>query len=388
MLKKPRKQAKLRGGREGRVDCHWVSKHIVLAAPARSKTPLAPSCRSEQIHGRQARICKCGGQQHYLIDQARWEDEMKIVAGIDVGKASLEVSVSAGPVRSFDNTAAGVIGLREWLASQGVTLVVYEPTGGYERQLVEGLLAAHAAVHVAHPNKTRAFARACGYQAKTDQFDAQTLSRYGEVFELPSVLAQDQQRRELRDLLRRREQLVRQRVQERNRLDKGLSQKVRASTERHIGWLDAEIDSLDAEYREALQSSAELSQQAALYRSVPGVGEQTAAILAACMPELGRCEGKALTALAGLAPWSQDSGSKRGYRAIRGGRGAVRRALYMAALSAIRHNGHLRRFYQRLRQRGKPGKVALVAVMRKLLLQLNAIAQRGTPWLDQYPSAA
>ena len=313
---------------------------------------------------------------------------MKVVAGIDVGKASLEVSAAAGPTRSFDNNADGISGLRQSLASQGVTLMVCEASGGYERQLLDALLAAEMAVHLAHPNKTRGFARACGHEAKTDQLDAQMLARYGQVFELPRVLAQDRQREELRDLLRRREQLVRQRTQERNRLDKGFSDKVRVSTERHIGWLNAEIDSLDAEYREALRNSAELSQQAALYRSVPGIGEQTAAILAACMPELGSCQGKAVTALAGLAPWSQDSGRKRGYRAIRGGRGAVRRALYMAALSAIRHNRDLRRFYQGLRQRGKPGKVALTAVMRKLLLQLNAIAQRGTPWVDQRPSVS
>ena len=221
---------------------------------------------------------------------------MKVVAGIDVGKASLEVSAAAGPTRSFDNNADGISGLRQSLASQGVTLMVCEASGGYERQLLDALLAAEMAVHLAHPNKTRGFARACGHEAKTDQLDAQMLARYGQVFELPRVLAQDRQREELRDLLRRREQLVRQRTQERNRLDKGFSDKVRVSTERHIGWLNAEIDSLDAEYREALRNSAELSQQAALYRSVPGIGEQTAAILAACMPELGSCQGKAVTA--------------------------------------------------------------------------------------------
>ena len=196
---------------------------------------------------------------------------MKIVAGIDVGKASLEVSVSAGPVRSFDNTAAGVIGLREWLASQGVTLVVCEPTGGYERQLVEGLLAAHAAVHVAHPNKTRAFARACGYQAKTDQFDAQTLSRYGEVFELPSVLACTDLACSLDDVVqvdarcRRREQLVSvSRVQERNHAltARAISQKVRrlppnANIEL-AGRRDLSASRCGVK-REALQSSAELS---------------------------------------------------------------------------------------------------------------------------------
>ncbi len=114
----------------------------------------------------------------------------------------------------------------------------------------------------------------------------------------------------------------------------------------------------------------------------------TAAILTAYLPELGQTSGPAVTALVGLAPWARDSGRQRGYRAIRGGRGTVRRALYLAALAAVRHAGELQRFYLGLRQRGKPGKVALVAVMRKLLLHLNAVARRGTPWIEESAPAA
>ena len=158
---------------------------------------------------------------------------------------------------------------------------------------------------------------------------------------------------------------------------------MRRSTERHIEWLDKEIACLDAEYRKALRDNAQLSETAALYQSVPGVGELTAASLVAHLPELGNCDGKSLTSLVGLAPWSRDSGKQRAYRSIRGGRGAVRGALYLAALSAIRYNEEMKRFYQSLRNRGKAGKVALVAVMRKLLLLLNAIAHRRTPWVHQ-----
>ena len=168
----------------------------------------------------------------------------------------------------------------------------------------------------------------------------------------------DPERDELRDLLRRRRQLVNQRVQELNRLDKGITKGSRASTKRHIAWLDDEIARVDEEYKK-VQSSSELSRRAALYQSVQGVGILTAAILAADLPELGEGDGKCLTSLVGLAPWSRDSGRKRGYRAIRGGRGAVRRALYMAALSLIRSkNSALARFYNQLKKRGKPGKVA------------------------------
>ena len=241
-----------------------------------------------------------------------------------------------------------------------------------------------------HPIRMRSLARAHGFEAKTDGLDAQVLSMFGRAFPMADAPRRkpDPERDDLRDLLRRRRQLVNQRVQELNRLDKGITEGSRASTKRHIAWLDDEIARLDEEYQKALQSSSELSRRAALYQSVKGVGILTAAILAADLPELGEGDGKCLTSLVGLAPWSRDSGRQRGYRAIRGGRGTVRRALYMSALSVIRSkNSALARFYQQLRKRGKPGKVALVAVMRKLLLQLHAIARRGTPWVEDYAPA-
>ncbi len=243
---------------------------------------------------------------------------------------------------------------------------------------------AEIGVRVANPSRVRAFAKACGYEAKTDPRDAQVLSRYGQVFPESDTPETEPEREELQDLLRRRRQLVEQRAQEVNRLDKGASVGVAESTKRHIAWLEAEIAQLEKEYQEVLQGSARLTQRAALYRTVPGVGTLTAATLVAFLPELGRWDSKALTSLVGLAPWSRDSGRKRGQRSIRGGRGVVRKALYLCACSVIQVEGELRLFYQNLRQRGKPGNVALVAVMRKLLLQLNALARRGSPWV---PSA-
>ena len=309
---------------------------------------------------------------------------MNIVAGIDVGKKLLDVSVSQGPVRSFYNTAEGIRALLAWMVTSGATEAVCESTGGYEREVARQLRDQGLAVHVAHPNKVRSFARAAGYEAKTDKIDARVLSRYGEVFQLARKLPDDEDGQGLKDLLKRRKELVDQRVQERNRLDKGLSGGVHESTKRHIQWLDEEIARMDEEYRKALNQSSRLSEMAALYHSVPGVGVLTAASLVAYLPELGKCDGKALTSLVGLAPWSRDSGRQHGYRSIRGGRGAVRRVLYLAALSAIGCNREMKRFYQGLRHRGKAGKVALVAVMRKLLLVLNSIAHRGTPWVDNH----
>jgi len=307
---------------------------------------------------------------------------VNIVAGIDVGKKLLDVSVAQGPVQSFFNSPEGIGALQAWIMSRGATEAVCESTGGYEREVVRQLRDQGLPVHVAHPNKVRSFARAVGYEAKTDKLDARVLSRYGEVFQLAHKLHDDGATQGVRELLKRRKELVDQRVQELNRMEKGLRGGVLDSTKRHIAWLDEEIARMDEEYRKALKENEHLSEMVALYQSVPGVGVLTAASLVAYLPELGKCDGKALTSLVGLAPWARDSGQQHRYRSIRGGRGAVRRVLYLAALSAIGCNKDMKRFYQGLRNRGKPGKVAMVAVMRKLLLLLNSIAHRGTPWLD------
>ena len=313
---------------------------------------------------------------------------MVVVAGIDVSKATLEVSVSEGPVLRFENSATGIRRLLRHLERAGVTKAVCEFTGGYERLVVGKLRETVIGVEVAHPVRVRAFARACGYEAKTDPLDAQVLSRYGVVFSESDTTQPDvdPDREELRQLLSRRRQLVEQRVRERNRLDKGVSASVGKSTRRHVRWLDREIERLDEEYKELLKHNASLSETVELYQTVPGVGQLTAATLIAYLPELGRRDGRALTSLVGLAPWSRDSGKKRGNRSIRGGRGTVRRALYICAWVVLRVDGDLRDFYRRLRERGKPGKVAVIAVARKLLMQLNAVARRGTPWVKRYGS--
>ena len=271
------------------------------------------------------------------------------------------------------------VGDDAWLTVDGEQVSRYWQC--YRQMLVTNLRQAEIAVQVVHPSRVRAFAKACGFEAKTDPLDAQVLARYGEVFPEADTWEPetDPHREELKDLLRRRRQFIDQRVQEKGRLDKGISDTIAKSTKRHIAWLEKEIARLDKEYQAVLKDNDALAQRAALYCSVPGVGPLTAATLVAHLPELGHWDSKALTSLVGLAPWSRDSGKKRGHRAIRGGRGLVRRALYMCAWAVIRHDSEMRRFYDRLRQRGKPGNVSVVAVMRKILLQLNAVARGGTP---------
>lgn len=309
-----------------------------------------------------------------------------MLAGIDVGKFNLDVSIGGDGVVGFSNTAEGIDALMMALREAGVTRIVCEPTGGYEREMVRALRGARLRVQMAHPNKVRSFAQACGILAKTDCIDAQVLYRYGEVFVDQTSMPLDDKILKLRDILRRRQQLIAIRVKEMNRLEKHPGAVTRASCERHLDWLEMEIAELDQALKTQLDES-ELNHQVGLYSSVKGVGLITAATLIAELPELGRFDGKSLTALAGLAPWARDSGKQHGYRAIRGGRASVRKALYMAAISAIRTTGAMRSFYQRLRHRGKAGKIALVAVMRKMLMLLNAIAHRGTPWVENPANA-
>ena len=197
----------------------------------------------------------------------------------------------------------------------------------------------------------------------------------------------------MQDLLRRREQLVAQRTQEKNRLPRVHNPAAQDSVRRHIAWLDQEIGMLDDQYQELhqelhqelLEQNVEFRRQVEVYRSVPGVGVQTAAALVAWLPELGRCDGKALAARCGVAPLVSGQRSKarlpiHPWRRRR----PVRRVLYLASMASIRSTHGLGHFYRQLRQRGKPGKVALVAAMRKLLLQLNAVARHGTPWTAQF----
>ena len=181
MLRMPRGWANLRGGREGRVVHLWVSQATILdCTGVKLDTPPPVLVAPNGYRGFEARIYKCGG--HQALSHWEGSNKMTVVAGIDVGKAHLDVSVSGGPVLRFDNTATGITKLRKHLQEHDTTLAVCEPTGGYERLLTSRLRKTDIGVHVVHPGRVRAFAKACGYEAKTDPLDAQVLSRYGEVF--------------------------------------------------------------------------------------------------------------------------------------------------------------------------------------------------------------
>lgn len=307
----------------------------------------------------------------------------KQVVGIDVSKAMLDVALlPSGEVLQFGNDADGIEALRSKLCSAPVDLVVMEATGGYETAVATALVGAGLRLAVVNPRQIRDFAKATGRLAKSDRIDAQVIAAFGAAIEPEIVCLPDEEARELDALLVRRRQLVAMRVQEVNRL--GLAQgAMRKNIKAHIDWLDKQIERLDIDLTAALRSSPAWRAKDELLRSFKGVGRITSGTLLVALPELGRLDRRAIAALVGLAPFNRDSGLMRGRRSIYGGRSRVRTLLYMAATTAIRSNPVIRAFYERLKSRGKPHKVAMVACMRKMLTILNAMVRQSTPWTPE-----
>jgi transposase len=293
------------------------------------------------------------------------------VVGCDVSKQTLDV-FDQGVSESIANTPAACAALAARLTGR---FVVFEATGGYDRALREALTAAGVGFSRINPGRARDFARAAGFLAKTDKVDARMLAMFGKALEPAAETAPDPAREKLADLVKRRDQLVKMRAQERVRA--GEAPALRDDIEAHVRWLDARIEHLEAAIAALCKSAETLKRTIAQLKSAPGVGQVTATVLVALMPELGARSPKTIAALAGLAPINADSGQTRGQRRIRGGRRRVREALYMAAISAARSNSRYGAFYRRLREAGKAPKAAIIAVARKLLISLNAMLRDG-----------
>lgn len=294
---------------------------------------------------------------------------MSAFVGIDVSKATLDVAV-LGEVggSQFANTAAGHRKLAAWLLSKSPARVFLEATGGYEQSALDALHAAGLPMYRVNPRQARDFAKATGQLAKTDTLDAQVLARMAAAMDLTRYAPREAWRTRLSEWSNRRAQLVQMALSEQQRVDRFTDRVLKKTAQRHVDWLKREIATLDREIAEQLHAQRGLLPLA----SLRGAGPVLQATLACELPELGKLNGKAIAKLVGVAPLARDSGTWRGSRAIWGGRDNVRRALYMSALTAMRHEPQLRDFYQSLRARGKAAKVAIVAVMRKMLVILNA----------------
>lgn len=307
--------------------------------------------------------------------------------GIDVSKETLAVWVSPEQRRlSVSNTAAGHEQLLEFLAEQAVERIVLEATGGYERSVVDALSAAGYPVERINPRRARAFACAVGKLAKTDPIDASVLAHLAQVLKTPARQRPSPELQSLRELVQRREQLVQQRDDERRRLAQAHSAPVRDSLLACIDHLKQQIGQFDRAIAQAARAAD--AERALRLAAVAGIGPVTVSSLLAYLPELGQLNRQQIAALAGLAPYNNDSGKHAGKRCIQGGRSAIRRVLYMAALSVIRTQDDFRRRYNQLRQSGKCAKVAIVACMRVLLVRLNAMIRTQTPWKNEHAPQA
>jgi transposase len=305
--------------------------------------------------------------------------------GLDVAKAAVQLaSEPAGLGGQFATDPSGLAALVAQCQTQPIALIVLEATGGYEAPIAAALATAGLPVAVVNPRQVRDFARAVGHLAKTDRIDAQVLALFGARVQPAPRPLPDEATQELEAVLLRRRQLLEMLHAERQRLPRARGREVRRNLRAHIRWLEHSLIDTDATLEALIQASPLWRVQDHLLQSVPGVGPTLARTLLAQLPELGHLDRRQIAALVGLAPLARDSGTQRGRRHCWGGRPALRSVLYMAALVAARWNPVLRTFYGRLRATGKPAKVALVAVARKLLTILNAMLRDQRPWSSTY----
>ena len=298
------------------------------------------------------------------------EKTSPVYAGLDIAKASLQLHLQCKSI-DLPNTPAGYTQLIKRLAGVPGVHVICEATGGYERALVAALHAAAVPVSVINPARVRQFARARGHLAKTDPIDAAVLTAFGRAFGPAPTAPRSAVEIKLAALVTRRAQLIELRVAEEQRADTCAEPALRKLFTAWLTQVQKQIAQVEALIAALLKEQEPLARQVQRLDDIMGVGRLTAVTVLATLPELGQLNRRQAAALAGLAPYNRDSGKWAGQRHISGGRADVRQGLYMAALSASRSNAVLKAFYDRLIAAGKPAKVALTAVMRKLIVLMN-----------------
>lgn len=307
-----------------------------------------------------------------------------LYVGIDVSKLNLDVAtVPSGESWSESNDEKGASSLVSRLSTIDPRLIVLEATGGYESLVAINLTAAGLPVVVVNPRQVRDFAKATGQLAKTDAIDAHVIALFGEAVKPDIRALKDTQTAEIHALISRRRQLVGMIVSEKNRLSLAANN-VRSGIVSHIKWLEKQIGDIDDQLEKIIRESPLWREDDDLLRSVPGVGRVLSTTLLASLPELGKLNRHQIAALAGLAPFNRDSGMFRGRRSVWGGRADVRAVLYMSVLAAIRCNPVIGAHYHRMRESGKPAKVAITACMRKLLVILNTMIKSRMKWQENY----
>jgi len=301
--------------------------------------------------------------------------------GVDISKETLDVHIHpVGLSRRFRNDTKGLKLLLSWLRSYPVARIVYEPTGPYHHAFERRLGESGLPLAKINPRRTRRFADAIGRQAKTDAIDAAMLAKFGAMLEpnIQPVISETLD--QLKELLVARTALVKDRVAAQNRSHRLRLPLLKRQAQQRLKQVEQQLATLDAATAELVETDPLLAQRRDILQSIPGIGTITAIAILIEMPELGTIENKAAASLAGLAPIARDSGRKQGKRFIGGGRASLRQALYMPALVATRFNPDLKAKYEALVQAGKPAKLAITAVMRKLLILANVLLKNQRNW--------
>jgi transposase len=312
-----------------------------------------------------------------------------LVVGIDVAKDKLDVAIlPSAESFSVGRDSDGLEALAQRLLTLRPAIVAVEATGGFETIVVATLSERGLPVIVVNPAQVRAFARALGKRAKTDPLDALVIARFAEATKPEVRPLPDAAARLLGDLVARRRQIVAMMAAERQRQKRMPQKRLQKSIARLLAALQKELSEIETEIDEAVRGSPLWREQEKLLKSVPGIGPQVARTLIADLPELGRLDRRQIAALAGLAPWTRQSGRWQGKSMIGGGRSTVRCALFIASMSASRFNPPLARFYQRLLASGKPKLAALIAVARKLLTIVNAMVKSKQRWNKEHAHAS
>lgn len=306
-----------------------------------------------------------------------------IVIGIDVSKDRLDVAVRpTGEHFAVSRDTAGLKALVKRLTPLAPAAIGVEATGGYETVVTACLAAAGLPVVVLNPAQVRHYAQALGKRAKTDPIDAAVIACFVEATKPEPRPLPDEATRHLADLMSRRSQIIEMMVAERQRQKRLSAKRIQKSIVRLLAALQKELSALEADIDDAVRGSPAWREKEDLLASVPGVGKVIARTLIAELPELGSLDRRRIAALAGLAPWTRQSGKWKGKSFIGGGRSTVRAVLFLGAMTAARHNPVLKVFHDRLIAAGKPKLVALIAVAHKLLTILSAIVRDGKPWKD------
>lgn len=331
--------------------------------------------RPERIPGLRARMTRRGG-----------EKTMQLTIGIDVSKDKLDAHrPSDRQSIQVTNDKAGHKALIRWIGKADQPLIVFEATGAYHRQLEAALGASGISFAKVNPRQARRFAEATGRLAKTDRVDAAMLARMGAVLELEAQTAPNEKLCELRELLSTRRALVKDRTAAGTRLATATVPLVKRQINARIKQIETQLEQIDAAMADTVAQDEAMSCKLAILVTIPGIGETTALAMLIEMPELGTLDGKQAASLAGLAPISRQSGKWQGRERIRGGRAVLRRAIYMPAIVAARFNPDLKAKYDHLIQAGKPAKLAITAVMRKLVVLANALLRDNRKWSETRP---